>query len=78
MLSISFRLGVVVNKQVAQTLLGRLHYVIAQLDQAKPDLLLSRIEMDTPDALEQIWGCNSAILTSIERCVHETSKLSTT
>ncbi|KAL7940422.1 hypothetical protein V8C42DRAFT_362699 [Trichoderma barbatum] len=69
-LSTSFRSDVV-NEQVAQTLLGRLHYVIAQLDQAKPDMLLSKIEMATPEDLEQIWSWNAIVPPPAEQSVYQ-------
>lgn len=69
-LSTSF-ISDVVNEQVAQTLLSRLHYTIAQLDQAKPDLLLSKIEMATPEDLEQIWRWNAIVPPPAEQSVYQ-------
>ncbi|KJK79390.1 hypothetical protein H634G_04981 [Metarhizium anisopliae BRIP 53293] len=52
-------------------LLSRLAYVVSQLNQASPELLLSNVETITPEDLEQMWNWNHKVPLAAEKCVHE-------
>ncbi|KHN97569.1 Amino acid adenylation [Metarhizium album ARSEF 1941] len=52
-------------------LLNRLGYVVAQLDEASADLVLSDVQTVTPEELTQIWHWNHKLPETVEQCVHE-------